>query len=760
MKALIIFLFLFCCTTLSAQYIVEGKVLEATSKMPLSFASVVAKNASDSTFVKGVTTAEEGFFKLNIPFGNIFLEISFIGFDVKVINKITFENKYANIGDVLLGVHSEMLDEVMVRADKSTTEFKLDKRVFNVGADLSTTGASALEVLNNVPSVNVNIEGQISLRGSSGVQVLINGKPSVLADESSNALGTITADMMEKVEVITNPSAKYEAEGTAGIINIILKKDEKKGVNGSVSINTGLPHNHSIGFSMNKRTEKFNLFTQMGAGYRELPTQTENINRDFISNAELTSSGTEYRNENFYNIILGTDYYIIIYTESGVAFNEWKRKEVTEATNPKLQYELQYKRDFEDHKDHQLLFSAIGNYFGKDQSSVFTNEFSLGLSNQPNQQTATNFEEGKYTFNLDYIKPLKENWTLEVGAQYLTNDVNNDFEVRNQNLDGDYIKDNNLTNVFEYHQNVLGVYSTGAYEGEIWGVKLGLRVENTDLNTLLVNTNKENNQNFTNLFPTIHTSYKFSDNISFQAGYSKRIFRPRLWDLNPFFNIRNNFNVRTGNPNLLPEYTDSYEAGAIFIFEQLSFNTNIYYRYTTDKIERVVTYEDSITIWTPYNIGTNKAPGIEVNFKYSPAKKIVLNGDGNYNIFVREGIFSDQIFDFTANQWQGKLTTKYKISKALDTEVTGKYESNIKTIQGTVAANLFADFGLKYKIMDGKGVFNFSIRDIFASRKRQATVEQGNKYTHSFRKRGRFITLGFSYSFGKGEAMQYSGRRR
>ena len=272
--------------------------------------------------------------------------------------------------------------------------------------------------------------------------------------------------------------------------------------------------------------------------------------------------------KNFYNIILGTDYYfdplnVITLSgsfayeiedqpssfdfesiENGEVDRTWNRTEVTEATNPKLQYELQYKREFKDDEDHQLLFSAIGNYFGKDQSSDFTNTFTKGISNQPNQKTATSFNEGKYTFNLDYTKPFKEFWTLESGAQYVKNDVRNDFEVRNQDSSGEFIIDEGLTNDFEYHQNVLGVYSTIAYEGDIWGVKFGLRAENTDLRTLLVNTNEGNDQNFTNLFPSFHTSYKLSTGMSVQAGYSKRIFRPRLWDLNPFFNIRNNFNIR------------------------------------------------------------------------------------------------------------------------------------------------------------------------------------------------------------------------
>ncbi len=779
----IIFSFL-SCTFLFGQYNVTGKVIEASSNTPLDFASVVIKDKNDQAIISGTTTEAGGLFNLQSPTQNIIVEISFIGFDPLVIDQIEFQNNEANLGEIQLGENSEFLEEVVVTADKSTTEFKLDKRVFNVGADLSSTGASALEVLNNVPSVNVSIEGDVALRGSSGVQILINGKPSVLADDSSNALGTITADMMEKVEVITNPSAKYEAEGTAGIINIVLKKNEKRGVNGSVSVNTGIPHNHSIGFSLNKRTDKFNLFTQLGAGYRELPTDLENINKDLINNTEIRSTGEEFRNENFYNVILGTDYYInennvltlsgsfayeiedqpsatiFNFLDNGINIQSWERNETTEATNPKLQYELQYKRDFTDHKDHQLLFSAIGNYFGKDQSSTFTNSFTSGENNIPDQKTATNFEEGKFTFNLDYTKPFGEGWTIETGSQYLRNNVNNDFEVQNQDNTGAFITDPGLTNIFEYSQNVLGVYATSAYEGEFWGIKVGMRVENTDLETELINTGEINDQNFTNLFPSLHTSYKLSERISFQGGYSRRIFRPRLWDLNPFFNIRNNFNIRVGNPNLLPEFTDSYEVGAIFIYDDISFNTNVYYRFTDAKIERVSTFDNGVTFWTPQNIGTSKATGIEANFKYTPNKKMVINGDANYNIFQREGQFSDQSFDFTANQWFGKLTSKYKVSKAFDFEVTGNYESAVQTIQGTRADALFADLGMKYKLLNGKTVFSFSVRDIFASRVRQSTVEQNDFFTFSRRLRGRFMTLGFSYGFGKGEAMQYSGRRR
>jgi len=767
----------------SPMFNIMGTVIDADSQEAIDYATVVIKQQETGDLITGTTTADGGKFSLETAQSEIKVEVSFIGFNTKEITDIVFIDGNADLGTISLQSDTKALDEVLIRAEKSTTEFKLDKRVFNVGKDLSSTGAGALEVLNNVPSVNVNIEGEVSLRGSTGVQILINGKPSILSDDASNALGTITAEMIDKVEVITNPSAKYEAEGTSGIINIILKKNEKRGLNGSISLNTGTPDNHSIGASLNKRTEKLNLFTQLGAGYRALPRENKNVNIDKLNGTELRSEGTAFRNEYFYNFVLGSDYYInplnIITLSGSFAYevedqpsqtnfqylvdnnidSEWSRNEVTEATNPKYQYELQYKKDFTDFKEHQLLFSAIGRFFGKDQSSAFSNTGSSGAVDLNDQITETEFKEGKYTFNIDYTKPFNDKWTLESGSQFLINNVSNDFSVSNE-IGGSFEEDPKLTNLFEYDQSVFGLYSTGSFEDELWGLKLGLRVEYTDLKTLLVNTQEDNSQRFTNLFPSLHTSYKYSDAVSFQAGYSRRIYRPRLWDLNPFFNIRNNFSIRTGNPNLLPEYTDSYEVGSIFIFDEVSLNVNAYYRYTTDKIERVFFFENNVNTTRPENIGTNKASGVELNFKYPVSKRITFNGDGNYNIFQRDGQFGEQAFDFSADQWSSKLTAKYKINKSIDFEMTGRHQSREKTVQGVITAYSTLDAGLRIKILNGKGIFNLSARDIFASRIRESVIDQETYFISSNSLRGRFLTAGFSYGFGKGEAMQFSGRRR
>ena len=729
---------------------IRGKVVEQASGQPIAFATVMIADSETKKPLSGTTTLEDGSFSLKTDAVGFYIEVSFLGFETKTFGQPVANSGKIDLGTVMLSEDAEQLQEVVVEGEVSKTEFKLDKRVFNVGKDLSSTGASALEVLNNVPSVNVNIEGQISLRGSQGVQVLINGKPSIIASEEGNALGTITADMIDRVEVITNPSAKYDAEGTSGIINIVIKKEERKGLNGSVSVNTGAPDSHSVGVSLNRRTEKFNLFSQLGVGLRELPNDLENRNVDLVNNTTILSGGTEYRNETYYNFVLGTDYYINpknVITLSGnfaleieeqpsatnftsldaanVVDSEWLRTEVTEATNPKFQYELQYKRDFEDNEDHVLLFSALGNFFGKDQSSEFLNTTLSGDNRDATQRTRTDFKEAVFTFKLDYTKPFSKTLTMESGAQYVLNDVSNDYEV-NDLINGDFVNDPGLTNVFEYDQKVLGLYSTGAYEGQKWGVKAGLRLEQTDLNTLLANTGQVNDQNYTNLFPSLHSSYKFTDKVSVQAGYSKRIYRPRLWDLNPFFNIRNNFSIRQGNPELLPEFTDSYEVTSIFFIGKTSLNLGVYHRYTTDVIERVSTFANNVTTTKPLNIGTNRATGIEFNSKYSPARWLTLNADLNYNQFARDGIFESLVFDFNGNRWSSKLMAKVKFPADVDFEATGNYRSGYKTVQGDVSENLFLDLGVRKKVFKGKGVLNLSVRDAFASRIGENQIAQAD----------------------------------
>ncbi len=780
-------LLLLSFTTLKAQNAaveIRGIVVEENSRQPIEFATVLVGDPATRQPITGATTGPDGAFTVRTAAQDFYVKISFIGMVSRTIEEFQIENGKADLGLILLSENTQSLDEVVVRAERSNTEFALDKRVFNVGKDLSSTGASALEVLNNVPSVNVNIEGEISLRGSGGVQILINGKPSVLASDGGNALGTITADMIERIEVITNPSAKYDAEGTSGIINIVIRKEQKKGLNGSVTLNTGIPNNHSLGLSMNRRTDHFNLFTQVGVGHRTFPRESETINRDLNSLTSVNSIGDSEKNETFYNFILGADYHIdrhnVLSLTGNFALEEekefsdidfsaldstaatssrWNREETTSAINPKWQYELQYKRDFADHEDHVLLFSALGHFFGKDQSSDFVNTTILGDRPSGEQETRTDFSNATYRFNLDYTHPFSEVFTLEAGAQYILAASKNDFAVTNL-VDGEWIDDPELTNIFDFSQNVLGLYSTAAFENDKWGVKVGLRVENTDQHALLLDTEESNDQNYTNLFPSFHASYEATEALSFQAGYSRRIYRPRMWSLNPFVSIRNDFNRRTGNPDLLPEFTDSYELTGIYILGKASLNLGVYHRYTTDVIERVTSFADQISTSFPLNVGANRTTGLEFNAKYRPASWLTLNADFNYNYFTRRGEFEGDSFDFDADQWSSRLRGNLKLPADLELEVTGRYQSRELTFQSEISEMLFADLGLRKKIIKGKIILNLSVRDLFVSRIRESETIQPDFYLYNRSLRGRFVTFGVSYGFGKGEAMEFSGRKR
>lgn len=764
-----------------SQKIISGSIVDGNSKENLYDVSVLLKDPVSGEIINGAKTNERGYFELSSGLNLISLEIRNIGYETKFIDSLTLDKDSIRLGQISIALIDQALEEIVVLREKSTTEFRLDKRVFNVGKDISSSGASALEVLNHVPSVTVNIEGVISLRGSSGVQILIDGKPSVMSDDPSKALGTITADMIDRIEVITNPSAKYEAEGTSGIINIVLKKDQKKGLNGSISLNVGWPHNHSLGFSLNYRSEKFNIFTQIGAGYRSLPRYNNSINRDLFDSVEIISDGIYYRNEAFANITLGSDFYVNRYNTitlsgnyayeaeqqpsmtsfyqgvvNGDTIMTWDRSEVTEAGNPKYQFDLQYKKEFKDTSAHTLTFSTQGKFFGKSQNSEFLNIMTFGVLDSSYQRTMTTFQQADYIGKLDYFKPFKKYFSIEAGSQYEMNDVGNDYQVDNK-VNESWIVDSSYTNNFIYKQSVLGVYTTGAFEKKKWGVKLGVRVENTDLYTELVTTNDKKHLNYTNLFPTLHSSYKLSKKIQLQLGYSRRVSRPRLWNLNPFFNISNNFNIRRGNPELLPEFTDSYEATSIYELGKFNMNLGVYYRYTTQTIETVSIFENNVNTTLPMNIGTNDLLGLEWNSKWDATSWLTVTGDLNFNYFKRQGDFNGQNFDFEGNKYTGKLMTKIKASKILDVELTGNYESGYKTIQGEQLYQMYLNAGVRLKVWKGRGVINFSVRDVFVTRIDRVIVDQPDYYLYRESTRGRVMTLGFSYGFGKGEAMSYSG---
>jgi len=766
-----------------------GKIIDKNSRQPLEYATISLFTKDNNKLITGGVTATNGRFAIPVKSAPqlLYAKIEFIGYQTIMIREFEVTQGQVDLGVVSIAPDKKMLNEVTVTAEKSQTIFKLDKRVFNVGKDLISAGGSSLDVLNNVPSVNVSIEGAISLRGNPNVQILINGNPSVMTGGSSNSLGAISASMIDRIEVITNPSAKYDAKGTTGIINIVLKKEERRGFNGSITLNTGVPENHSLGLSLSKRTEKLNLFTQLGIGKRMFPSNYRGItiDRNNANGQRLQNDGEAEKHEQFYNLRLGMDYHInpfnIITLAGNFAYefeNEYsdtyynllnaseqtinlsQRDESTTATNPKWQYDFQYKKTFADNKDQSLVLTAQGFFFGKDRNSSFKNTTTQGTQGDFEQTSKSNFSDASYSFRLDYTHPFAKDNTLEIGAKYDLNFNANDYEVADL-VNGTPVLNPDFTNLFEFDQKVLGIYGTYAYELGKVGLKAGVRVENTQVDTRLITTNTNNQQEYTNVFPSVHLSYKVTKQFSTQVSYSKRIHRPRMWDLNPFTTIRDNLNQSFGNPSLQPEFTDSYEFTAIQNWEKASINVSVFHRRTQDVVNDITQVIDSLTITAPQNVGNSENTGVEVNGKLTPTKWFSLLGDFNWTYFNRNGSYEQTDFAFENTRWSVRLTSKFKLPMGIDAEIRVRYRSAVQELLGTRQEIAFADFGIKKKLWKGRAVVNFSMRDVFSSRRNITEMDQPGFYRYNNRQwGGRMMVLGVSMSFGKGNAMEFSGHKR
>ncbi len=762
---------------------IRGKVQEKDTEIPIEYASIIFMDKTSDETLGGVVTDKKGQFKTTINALNFYVKISFIGFHTQTIREFEVSDNQVDLGNIILKPNTEMMDEVSVEAQKSETIYKLDKRIFNVGKDLLSAGGSALDVLNNVPSVEVNLEGVVSLRGNANVQILINGKPSVMTSNGSKTLGTLTAEMIEKVEVITNPSAKYDAEGTTGIINIILKKEEKKGVNGSLSLNTGAPKNHNAGVSLNYRTGKFNFFMQGGVGVRKLPRHLfgKTINNKNPIEQILERDGEHYRQEQFYNGLIGLDYHFnelnvmtlsanyayeiekeftdILYILTEADESSTSRIETIEAKNPSFQYELHYKKSFSDHKKHQLTWSAIGVKFDKSKNGAFQWANSVGNFINSDHRFGSEYGRSEYTFQMDYTRPFADKSKLETGAKYVLSNMINDFFVEEVRGD-ERISNQEFTDIFDFQQNVLGAYATYGKEGKNFGWKVGLRMENTDFNSLLKTTQTSSYQQYTNFFPSVHTSYKLSNEASLQASYSRRIYRPKLWLLSPFFSIRDGYNIYTGNPFLQPEYTDSYELNSIQEFGNVSLNLGIFHQRTTQVIEEVSVFNaENIVRTKPENVGIRNRTGIELNTEYTPTKGLSLSSNVNWGYFDRKGTFGNANFDFSNQNWSVRLQAKLTLGKGFNAQIDGRYYSKLQQVGRTEQDNYFMNMGVRKKVLKNRGVINLNFRNIFATSRSMFVMDESDFYVTITNQSPRYMTLSFSYGFGKGEAMVYSGGR-
>ncbi|MCB9051942.1 MAG: TonB-dependent receptor [Lewinellaceae bacterium] len=782
-----------------AKGLLKGLVIDEATGQPLDYATVTVFSSQDSSMVTGGVTDASGAFRLELKFGSYYANVAFISFKDLNIGGIEVgrDKPIVDLGTIKLAPDATTLAEVEVRAEKSNMQISLDKRVFNVGKDLANIGGTASDVLDNVPSVTVDAEGGVSLRGSAGVRILINGRPSgMVGVGDTDGLRQIPANLIERIEVITNPSARYEAEGMAGIINIILKKDRRQGLNGSLDITTGYPENYGIAANANYRTGKFNLFGNYGISYRQRPgkgslyqeiydrnafgpdtTYILQQNQDrkrggwdntlragaeyfFNDRTTLTASLT-YEDEDGRNTsdIEYRDYLFSLDRLTGISRRFDDEKELEN----NLEYVMSFRKEFE--REGHLLTADL-RYQNNDEveRSAITEEYFTPeylQSGVPGLQQRSDNEEKERLIlgQMDYIRPFAKEGKFETGLRASIRELNTDFQVEEQE-NGDWQLLPNFTNEFIYDENIYAAYAIVGNKFGPFSLQLGVRAELTEVNTRLVETNEENPRDYLNLFPSGHLGYEFAGQNSLQVSYSRRINRPNFWFLNPFFSFSDARNIRSGNPNLDPEYTDSYELGHLKYWDKMSLSSSVYYRHTKGIIERIRTLqEDGTTLTRPENLATEDAYGLDVTFSASPTDWWDLDGNVNFYRSLINGNNIDTAFSADALTWNGRITSKMNLWDFMDAQTRFNYRAPRTTTQGSNKSFFFIDLAFSKDILDNKGTLTLSVSDLLNSRRWRYTFEDDAFYSRGdFQWRARQVTLTFNYRLNQNKQRQKGGR--
>ncbi|MDX1476822.1 MAG: outer membrane beta-barrel family protein [Saprospiraceae bacterium] len=768
---------------------IKGIVQDVETGQALEFAAVSVYVQGSETLTGGTVTDINGVFAIEVDQGTYDVKIEYISFDPLWIREVVVsrDEPVADLGTITLSPSAQMLEEVEVTGEKSQFQLGLDKKVFNVGKDLVTRSGSAADILDNIPSVSVDIEGNVSLRGSQNVRILVDGRPSGLVGLSGNdALRALQGDLIERVEVVTNPSARYDAEGMAGIINIVLKKEQRKGVNGSFTLNGGYPTNFGASSNVNFRRKDVNFFLNYGARYRNSPGDgflyqeyyQDDITTYLEQDRDRTRAGWSH------NVRLGTD---IFFSENSVLtgafmyrisdesnesslvyrdFDQFRelqtittRDETQTGDEPSLEYNLNYKRTFG--KDHELTMAVQYDESTETESSEYVERVlnpDLSPAGIPdlNQRSVNDERQTSWLGQIDYVRPIGENGKFEAGYKASIRHIGNDYLVE-EFADNDWIRLDNLSNDFNYDEDIHAGYLIYGNKINRFSYQFGVRAEYSHVITELVETGEVNDRDYTNLFPSVHFGYELAGENTLQLSYSRRVQRPRFWYLNPFFTFSDSRNFWGGNPNLDPEFTNSMEIGHVKYWDNASLSSSIYYRHSTGVIQRIRTIDDEgITRTMPQNLATRDAFGFEFTFS-----KDILDTwkvDGNLNLF-RSITDGGEFGDADTYSWQTRMNSRVTLFNKLETQLRLNYRGPQETTQGRSQGTFHADLGMSMDVLKRNGTLTLNVSDVFNTRKRRYVTEGVGFYAEGeFRWRPRSTTLTFTYRLNQKKQRQRGNR--
>jgi iron complex outermembrane recepter protein len=745
----------------------------------IPFASISIFNVNDSTFVKGAATDLDGNYAISIRPGKYYLTVSFLSYEEQVISNVEIvKGQLLAIEPLVLKENTTLLEEFEVIGEHSQMELKLDKRVFNVGKDLANNGGSASEVLDNVPSVAVDVEGNVSLRGSEGVRILIDGQPSgLLGASTADALKLIPANVIERVEVITNPSARYDAEGEVGIINIVLKKEKKKGLNGMFEITAGYPSNYGASYSINYRKKWINLFSSYGINYRKNPGS--GYSYQSFDLGDTTYAYERVRDHSrgglSNNFKLGSDFYVgkthvitvaglyrysLNLNDATIIYNDYDATGATILSTERVDDEQEIRKNMEGSLRYKRTFNKKGREWVTNLKYIQSDDAELSdlvqTTNEtlylPLLQRSSNIEDERNSlFQSDYVHPFGEQVKFEGGVKGSWRTINNDYEVELQDDLGDWFILAGYNNNMIYTENIYAAYGMLGKEWTKFSSQLGLRYEYSDISTELIETNETNKRSYSNFFPSAHFSYKVDSTNTAQFSYSRRLTRPRFRHLLPFYGYTDNRNFYSGNPNLNPEYTNSFDLGYLKQLKKGSILASIYYRYRTGVIQRITLMDDNGYINTfPINLTEEHAYGLELNGSYELAKKWRVNGSFNFYRATNSGSYDGVDYGSDTYAWTTKLTSKITLPKKINWQLSFDYRSPKNSIQGKRLAMYSLNTGFSKDVLKNKGTISIAGKDLLNSRKHRSETYGANFYTVSeFQWQTRQIIFSFNYRLNK-----------
>lgn len=802
-------LFLFVSTAAFAQgnkVKITGKVTEQETKQPLEFATVSALSTSGTVAGGGLTDAE-GNYNFEIAPGTYTIKIEFISFKPTELPARAFTEN-TDLGTSALAPDAQLLQAVEVKGERTTVEIKLDKRVYSIGNDMMVKGGTISDVLDNVPSLSVDSEGNVALRGNQSVTILIDGRPSTLAGSNvAEVLRLLPADSVDKVEVITNPSARYDAEGGGGIVNIILKKGKADGFNGSITATTGTPDNHGFMANLNLRSTNFNLFSNIGYNYRKNPGNSFTDSRYLDPVTNETQSFTNERRDNErlrkgYNASFGMEWFLdktITWTNSvnfrrnkggnevdtyydnyfadGSFRNSVFRYNNQDDQDDNVQFSTSLTKKFNE-DGHELKIDASVSKSMEDENAVINNTNIAGLSTSPDsfERTLNDEVQNRSLLQADYVLPIGKDSRFEAGYRGSFATLETDAKAERQDpLTGVWEDNPNFTNFLEYKEYVNALYTQFGSKINKFSYMFGLRWEDSNIDVNLIDKGQYNNKRYNNFFPSAFFSYEFSESSNVSLSYSRRINRPRGRFLNPFSGLESNINIFRGNPDLDPSMTNSIDLGYLKRWGKVTLNTSAYLNITEDGFQFVrqrngqVSPEGiPVTLTTPVNLSKEYRFGFEFNINYNPFRWWRINSnfnffrnqtDGDFNFtYIDENtgiaVNDYQNFDFTAYAWTTRINSKINLPWKIDWQLNGNYEGTQKTAQGSRRGVASANTSISKDIFKDKATIALNVQDIFNSRKmkNQTDIPFRVESYSEMQWRQRQITLSFTYRFNMTKA--------